>query len=89
MKKTRGIREILADNLKKRRKGAGWSQLHLEKLSGVSKSNISRIEKADMGTTVDMLEKLARALPDCAAFELLLDDNDDSWTRLLRRLRPS
>lgn len=52
----------IAENLRKARLGAGFTQLELAKKSGLSTNYISRIERADVSPTVETLEKLAKAL---------------------------
>lgn len=52
----------IAENLRKARLGAGFTQLELAKKSGLSTNYIPRIERADVSPTVETLEKLAKAL---------------------------
>lgn len=52
----------IAENVRKARLGAGFTQLELAKKSGLSTNYISRIERADVSPTVETLEKLAKAL---------------------------
>lgn len=81
-KKDRGpppiIRNILAMNvasLRDRRYGGFSSETarnkQLAKDAGTTPSQIQRILAADLGTSIDMLDALARAL-NCRPFELLI-----------------
>jgi transcriptional regulator with XRE-family HTH domain len=55
-------RTVLAQNLKRRRKQAGLTQAELADVAGVNAKTPSHLETAAYAATIDLLEKLARAL---------------------------
>jgi transcriptional regulator with XRE-family HTH domain len=65
-----GVREILAENLRRLRKRQGLSQEELAYRANVDRTYISSIERGVYAVTIDILDRLARAL-DVEAWELL------------------
>ena len=65
------LRELIAQNIIKHRKGLGLSQEHLAKCAGVSRAYIGHIENKRHSVTLDTLEKIAVAL-DVDTVDLLL-----------------
>ena len=60
--KKRGIREILADNLKENRRKLGLTQEELAEKAGVSTHYIAMIETCKKYPKPDMLEQIAKTL---------------------------
>lgn len=56
------IREILALNLKRHRKAAGFSQEELAHRVGIDRTYVSALERRVHGASVDLLDKVAKAL---------------------------
>jgi len=56
------LRNIIADNLVTLRKRENMSQAKLAKLSGVSISFIKKLELKHLNPSVEILEKIAKAL---------------------------
>ncbi|MGH1412928.1 MAG: helix-turn-helix transcriptional regulator [Pelagimonas sp.] len=56
------LRERIAQNIIKHRKGVGLSQDNLAKCAGVSRAYIGHIENARHSISLDTLEKIADAL---------------------------
>lgn len=75
MHKQRGIRQVLADNLRARMAAdeSIGDQPKLAARSGVDQSYISKLLKHKSGASVDALEKLARGCR-CQPWELLVDE---------------
>ncbi len=63
-------REILATNLRSFRRRQGLSQEELAYRADIDRTYVSALERAVYGATIDVLEKLARAL-DVQPWELL------------------
>ena len=55
-------RELLAKNLRELRQEKGWSQDELAARSGLHRTYIGTVERAEQSITVDSMEKLASAL---------------------------
>lgn len=64
------IRDILARNLRRRRLSQGLSQEELAHRASMDRTYISSLERGVYGASIDMVERLARAL-DAEAWELL------------------
>jgi transcriptional regulator with XRE-family HTH domain len=56
------LKDILAANLRSSRSDKGWTQEDLAGKSGVSARYIGAIERRAVSPSVDILEKLAKAL---------------------------
>jgi len=65
-----GIREILAANLRDFRQKRGLSQEELAYRANVDRTYVSALERGVYAATVDVVDRLARAL-DVQAWELL------------------
>jgi transcriptional regulator with XRE-family HTH domain len=65
-----GAREILSGNLRSLRRRHGLSQEELAHRADIDRTYISALERGVYGATIDVLEKLARAL-DVQVWELL------------------
>lgn len=65
-----GAREILAANLRSLRRRHGLSQEELAYRADIDRTYVSALERGVYGATIDVLEKLGRAL-DVQAWELL------------------
>ena len=63
-------REILATNLRTFRRRQGLSQEELAYRADIDRTYVSALERGVYGATIDVLEKLARAL-DVQPWELL------------------
>lgn len=63
-------RETLAINLRKQRRRHGLSQEELAYRAGVDRTYVSSLERGVYSATIDIVERLARAL-DTQAWELL------------------
>lgn len=55
-------RELLAKRIKELRLEKGWSQEDLAAASGLHRTYIGTVERAEQSITVDSIDKLARAL---------------------------
>jgi len=66
------LREIFAHNLKKKRKNCGFSQAKLAELVNVSTHHIATIETARNYPTLDLVERMAKAL-DIEIHELFIN----------------
>jgi transcriptional regulator with XRE-family HTH domain len=64
------IRDVLARNLRTLRHLRGLSQEELAHRAGVDRTYVSSLERGVYAATVDMVDKVARAL-DAEAWELL------------------
>jgi len=60
--KMTSLREIFAHNLKKKRKNCGFSQEKLAEMVNVSIHHIATIETARNYPTLDLVERMAKAL---------------------------
>lgn len=67
---TMAIREILVQNLRRLRNLRNLSQEELAHRADVDRTYISSLERGVYGATIDMVDRLARAL-DAEAWELL------------------
>jgi transcriptional regulator with XRE-family HTH domain len=67
-----GLREILAHNLRKKRRNFGISQAKLAEMVNVSTHHIATIETARNYPTLDLVERLANAL-NIEIYELFID----------------
>ena len=56
------VRDIFAHNLKKKRKNSGFSQEQLAEMVGVSTHHIAMMEIARHSPTLDLVERIAKAL---------------------------
>ena len=56
------LRERVAKNIMDRRKSVGLSQENLARRAGISRAYVGKIETARFSTTIDTIEKIARAL---------------------------
>jgi transcriptional regulator with XRE-family HTH domain len=56
------LRKILAKNVFKRRKALNFTQEELAHRAGIDRTWVSTIETSKSGVTVDVLEKVAKAL---------------------------
>ena len=65
------LRQVLGHNLRMFRLAVRMSQRELSLVSGISQKHISRIEAAGANIGIDVLDALARALPDVTAADLL------------------
>jgi len=65
-----GAREILSGNLRSLRRRQGLSQEELAHRADIDRTYVSALERGVYGATIDVLEKLARAL-DVQVWELL------------------
>jgi len=65
------IREVLALNLRRLRQARGLSQEELAHKAEIDRTYVSSLERSVYAATVDMLDKLARAL-DVEASDLLI-----------------
>jgi transcriptional regulator with XRE-family HTH domain len=88
-----GLREILAHNLRKKRRNHGISQAKLAEMVNVSTHHIATIETARNYPTLDLVERLANAL-DIEIYELFIDPISLSpppppkkWSDSIRRSR--
>ncbi|WP_117196065.1 helix-turn-helix domain-containing protein [Rhizobium terrae] len=67
------IREIFARNLRTARQAAGLSQEALADRAGIDRTYISSLERSVYNPTIDIVDRLAKALGSKAA-DLLLED---------------
>lgn len=65
-----GTREILAANLRSARRRQGLSQEELAYRADIDRTYVSALERGVYAATIDVLERLARAL-DMQVWELL------------------
>jgi len=66
------LREILAYNLKEKRQNCGFSQAKLAEMVSVSTHHIATIETARNYPTLDLVERMAKAL-DIEIYELFIN----------------
>jgi len=64
------IREILASNLKRYRKAADLTQEELAHRVGIDRTYVSSLERCVYGASIDLLDRVAKAL-DIEAADLL------------------
>jgi transcriptional regulator with XRE-family HTH domain len=56
------LREVFARNLRRRRNQKGWSQEELAHRADIDRTYVSSMERCVYAASVDMIEKLAKAL---------------------------
>jgi transcriptional regulator with XRE-family HTH domain len=56
------LREVLAANLRRLRAARGWSQEALAHESGVNRTYLSSVERAERNISIDNIERIAKAL---------------------------
>ena len=56
------LREILARNVRKRRRAMGFNQEELAHRAGIDRTHVSNIERCKHAVTIDLLGQLAVAL---------------------------
>ena len=62
MKDETGIIAVVAANVRRRRKAAGWSQEELGFEAGLDRTYISQVERKQRNVTIVVLARLAKAL---------------------------
>ena len=62
MKDETGIIAVVAANVRRRRKAAGWSQEELGFEAGLDRTYISQVERKQRNVTIVVLARLATAL---------------------------
>ena len=72
MGRRRGLRGVLAGNLRRLRRARGLSQEDLASRAGLNRNYVGMIEREENAATVDVLERLAGVLG-VRAMELLDD----------------
>ena len=85
MVKSKNLRDILAANTTALRGARELSQAKVAKLSGgiMDQTTVGRIERAEIATTVDMIDGLAKAY-DLEPWQLLTPDLDPKNPPILR-----
>ena len=73
--KTSHIMLIVANNVRRLRKAKGWSQEDLAEKSGLHRTYIGAIERAEQNITVETLARVAAALG-CKAERLLSEQRE-------------
>lgn len=63
-------RQILGDNIRRRRKTQGMSQEELADRAGMHRTYLGAIERAEQNVSIDNIERVAVALG-CAPYDLL------------------
>ena len=71
------IREILAENLKRRRKAHNLTQEELAHRVGIDRTYVSALERKVYAASIDLVERLASVLG-VDAYELLKAPGDDA-----------
>ena len=71
------VRNRLAVNMKRLRKERGWSQEALADEAGLDRTYISGIERKVRNPTIDVIERIARAL-DAPAGSLLDEPSEEA-----------
>jgi len=74
MTKEHNIRRLFARRVRLLRKLRGWSQEVLGELSGLDRSYIGSVERAERNISLENIEKIARALD--FPLHALLDEDD-------------
>lgn len=80
------IREVLAANLRRHRRAAGWSQEELAHRAEIDRTYISSLENCVYGAGVDVIDSLARALG-LEAADLLREPDVGEAADMARRPR--
>ena len=75
-----GIREVLAGNLRRYRREQSLSQEELAHRVGIDRTYVSALERCVYSASIDVVDRLARALGKTAA-DLLLDSPDGGDAR--------
>lgn len=57
-----GLKQTVAKNVRRLRLERGYTQEELSELAGINRNYTGMIERGERSPTVDMLEKLAKAL---------------------------
>lgn len=57
-----GLKQTVAGNVRRLRQERGYTQEELSELAGINRNYTGMIERGERSPTVDMLEKLAKAL---------------------------
>ncbi len=57
-----GLKQTVARNVRRQRLERGYTQKELSELAGINRNYTGLIEREECSPTVDILEKLARAL---------------------------
>jgi transcriptional regulator with XRE-family HTH domain len=85
MVKSKNSREILAANVKALKQARGLSQTKIAKMSGgaMDQTTVGRIERAEIATTVDMLDALGKAFG-LSPWQLLTENLDCKNPPVLR-----
>lgn len=97
------LKQIIARNVRRLRTSQGHTQQRLAELSGIDVRSVNRLEAASQNVTVDIVERLAKALtvppsrilmdgPDAHALELLAEiralcDHTRSFHERVERIR--
>lgn len=72
-----GLKQTVARNVRRLRLERGYTQEELSELAGINRNYTGMIERGERSPTVDMLEKLAKALKiDPVAFLTVGDISD-------------
>jgi transcriptional regulator with XRE-family HTH domain len=57
-----GLKQTVAGNVRRLRQERGYTQEELSELAGINRNYTGMIERGERSPTVDMLDKLAKAL---------------------------
>jgi transcriptional regulator with XRE-family HTH domain len=80
------IRDVLAKNVRKYRQAAGLSQEELAHRAEIDRTYISSIERSVYAASIDVVDRLAKAL-DVEAADLLVRPRRRSGSKALRPAR--
>lgn len=86
----RSITRIAAENIARKRKACGLTQLQVAERLSVEKESISRMESGKIALSLDRLQQFA-SLYGCSVSELLRDsslDADEQAQAIMELLRP-
>jgi len=76
-----GLKQTVARNVRRLRLERGYTQEELSELAGINRNYTGMIERGERSPTVDMLEKLAKALKiDPVAFLTAGTENDQTMS---------